>query len=60
MSRIMLNKTSATKLQGDGDMYYRNTLTRRFERLQAPNVTREDILDTLVKFNIRPECEDNL
>lgn len=50
-SRILLNKSSGVKLQGEGDMYYRNDLTKRFERMQAPFITREDIIDTLAKYN---------
>ncbi|MDD4839791.1 MAG: FtsK/SpoIIIE domain-containing protein [Clostridia bacterium] len=54
-SRILLGKTSATKLQSDGDMFYRNVETRKIARLQAPFITREDIMDTLAKYDIRLE-----
>lgn len=52
-SRILFGKNTAVKLQGDGDLFYRKKDTNRISRLQAPYITKEDIKDTLVRFDIR-------
>ncbi|HKL94204.1 MAG TPA: FtsK/SpoIIIE domain-containing protein [Clostridia bacterium] len=52
-SRILFGKTSAVKLLGEGDLFYRKSDSNKISRLQAPFVTQEDIKDTLARFNIR-------